>query len=359
MTRKKTSVTIREVAAQAGVSVATVSRYLNQKAQISPEVAARIAQVADELHYQPHPVARQLASARTQTIGFLLADLSMDFFGPLLAGVETVVREQAYNLWVATAKASTRSQRSPLGPHNTDGLIVFANSLSDQQLEAFSQANFPLVMLYRLPRNNLNLPFVAVENTAATFELIQHLITVHQRRRILFLRGPQGQDNSVWREQGYRAGLAAHHLLVDERLILAGNFETATAYQNLKRYLAENGPNFDAVFSGDDDAAIGVLLALREAGLRVPEDISVVGFDDSKMARFLQPPLTTVRAPTQLVGQLAAEQLFNLILGKPVEREILLPTEMVFRRSCGCDYCAPEAEAQTVELLSFGPSVLT
>jgi DNA-binding LacI/PurR family transcriptional regulator len=100
-------------------------------------------------------------------------------------------------LLVATAKASPQPQIQPIGPHNTDGLIVFANSLSDQQIEVLSRANFLLVMIYRIPRNNLNLPFVAVENTAATFELIQHLITVHQRRQILFLRGPREQDNSI------------------------------------------------------------------------------------------------------------------------------------------------------------------
>lgn len=356
MTRKYASVTIRQVAAQAGVSIATVSRYLNQKTRVSPEVAARIAQVTNDLNYHLNPVARQLASSRTKTIGFMLVDLSMDFFGPLLAGVEAVVREQAYSLLVATAKVTAQPQVLPLGPHNTDGLIVFANSLSDQQVEAFSRFNFPLVLIYRIPRNNPNLPFVAVENTAATFELIQHLITVHQRRRILFLRGPREQDNSTWREQGYRAGLAAYHLKVDENLFLDGNFETATAYQNLKQHLAEHGPNFDAVFAGDDDAAIGVLLALREAGLRVPEDVSVVGFDDSKMSRFLQPPLTTVRAPTRQVGQLAAEQLFNVILGKEVEREILLPTQIVMRRSCGCQYSLAE-EVVTSEALLFNLAI--
>ena len=342
MTKKSTSVTIREVAAQAGVSVATVSRYLNQTAPVSTDVAARLARIMDELHYQPQAAARQLASARTKVIGFLLLDLSKEFFAPLLNGIESVVREHEYNLLISTYQAATQRQPLPIGPHNADGLIVFAESLPDQQLVELSQAAFPLVVVYRTPPRGLNLPFVTIENKAATFRLVEHLITTHQRRRILFLRGPRDQEDSDWREKGYRAALEAHQLPVDETLILNADFESVTAYTGLRRYLAEHGRNFDAVFTGDDDAAIGVLTALQEAGLRVPEDVSVAGFDDSKMSRFLQPPLTTVRAPTRQVGQMAAEQLFNLISGEAMEQEILLPTQLVLRSSCGCDYQGEE-----------------
>lgn len=342
MTKKSTSVTIREVAAQAGVSVATVSRYLNQTVPISAEVAARLARIMDELHYQPQAAARQLASARTKVIGFLLLDLSREFFAPLLNGIESVVREHDYNLLISTYQAAPQRQPLPIGPHNADGLIVFAESLPDRQLVELSRTNFPMVVVYRTPPPGLNLPFVAIENQAATFRLVEHLIETHQRRRILFLRGPRGQEDSTWREKGYRAALEAHQLVVDETLILAGSFDSAVAYAALQKYLAAHGHNFDAIFTGDDDAAMGVLTALQEAGLRVPEDVSVAGFDDSKMSPFLQPPLTTVRAPTRQVGQIAAEQLFNLISGEAVEREILLPTELVLRRSCGCDYHGDE-----------------
>jgi LacI family transcriptional regulator len=146
MTKKQTSITIREVAARAGVSVATVSRYLNQKTRVSPEAADRIARVTGELHYLPQSAARQLASSRTKIVGFLLVDLSLGFWGPLLDGIEAVVREHDYNLLVAACEASTR-RRLPVGPHNTDGLIVLAGSLLDEQVGQLSQANFPMVVI--------------------------------------------------------------------------------------------------------------------------------------------------------------------------------------------------------------------
>jgi DNA-binding LacI/PurR family transcriptional regulator len=137
---------------------------------------------------------------------------------------------------------------------------------------------------------------------------------------------------------GYRASLAAHGLPIDSNLILPGEFAHKAAYQALRDYLSKGLREFDAIFAGNDDAAVGIMTALGEAGIRVPEDVSVVGFDDFRLAPFLQPPLTTVRAPTEKAGRAAAEQLSKLFKKEPVEQRILLATEIVLRRSCGCNY---------------------
>jgi DNA-binding LacI/PurR family transcriptional regulator len=332
------TITIRDVAREAGVSVATVSRYLNQNAPVSEKLSTRIQEVMDDLDYVPQETARQLAMRKKNAVGLLLTNIHNDFFAPLLMGVESVVRGQGYNLLVATYHPDLHPEQPlPLGRHNTDGLLVFANSLSEKRITRFHERHFPVVLIHRSPVNGLEIPFVTVENKAATRKLVDHLVLEHNRRRILFLRGPAEQEDSYWREVGYRTALADHNIPIDESLILDGHFERDISYEAIKALLAQpNQTQFDAVFAGDDDAAIGVFDALKEAGISIPEDVSVVGFDDSRMAPFLAPPLTTVRAPTAEVGRSAAQQLFYLLEGKKPDLETLHPTEIVIRRSCGC-----------------------
>jgi len=195
-----------------------------------------------------------------------------------------------------------------------------------------------MVLVHRSPPDSLPIPSVTVENKSATYKLIEHLILNHNKKRILFMRGPDHQEDSHWREMGYRSALQANGLPLDERLILKGEFEREIAYEALSRFLSSGErPIFDAVFAGDDDAAIGVIDALTKYGYRVPEEIAVVGFDDLRLSAFLTPPLTTVRAPTESVGQIAAERLFGLLKNEDSGGTTLLPTEIIIRRSCGCD----------------------
>ncbi|HKI46117.1 MAG TPA: LacI family DNA-binding transcriptional regulator [Balneolales bacterium] len=338
MRKRSSSVTIRDVAKKAGVSVATVSRYINRNTPVSPEVAKRVKSVMTELRYVPHAAARNLATRKTRVIGLLLNNLHNDFFVPLLNGIEAVVRKMGYNLIVATYHADIRNETAPpVGPHNTDGLLVFSDGLIDEDLVNLNETGFPMVLVYRTPPASTSIPSVTVENVEITKKLIEHLIRVHGKRRILFLRGPLHQEDSIWRETGYKNALAENGIPFDENFILNGEFERDVSFDVMNSFL-ENGRrvDFDAIFTGDDDAAIGVLRSLRKHGLSVPEDVAVVGFDDLGFAPFLNPPLTTVRAPTEEVGRTAAEKLFGLIEDQPINEVMMLPTEIIFRRSCGC-----------------------
>jgi DNA-binding LacI/PurR family transcriptional regulator len=339
MSRRSSSVTIRDVARKAGVSVATVSRYINRNATVSPEVSERLNVVLAELKYVPHAAARNLASRKTRVIGLLLNNLHNDFFVPLLNGVEAVVRKKGYNLIIATYHASSRNEMPPpIGPHNTDGLLVFSDGLVDEDLARLNSIGFPMVLVHRTPPPALPIPSVTVENVEITKKLVEHLIQVHNKRHILFLRGPIHQEDSARRQSGYQSALQANKIPFDENLILNGDFERDIAYQVMNKFL-DNGTrvDFDAVFTGDDDAAIGVLQSLQHHGLDVPNDIAVVGFDDLGFAPFLNPPLTTVRAPTEAVGRIATERLFGLLENQPSDEVVILPTEIIFRRSCGCN----------------------
>jgi DNA-binding LacI/PurR family transcriptional regulator len=293
-----------------------------------------------KLRYVPHAAARHLASRKTRVIGLLLNNLHNDFFVPLLNGVEAVVRKKGYNLIVATYHANSRdTSQPPIGPHNTDGLLVFSDGLVDEDLASLHESGFPMVLVHRTPPPLVSIPSVTVENIAVTQKLIEHLIQAHGRKRILFLRGPIDQEDSMRRETGYRAALQANRIEIDENLIIAGEFERDIAYQAMNQVLG-NGRHiaFDAVFTGDDDAAIGVLKSLHEHSLRVPEDVSVIGFDDLGFASFLNPPLTTVRAPTERVGQIATQRLFDILENQESDDALVLPTEIIYRRSCGCQY---------------------
>jgi LacI family transcriptional regulator len=338
MTRRSSSVTIRDVAREAGVSVATVSRYINKNAPISTEVAERVQQVMGRMRYVPHAAARNLASRKTRVIGLLLNNLHNDFFVPLLNGVEAVVRKKGYNLIVATYHANSRDHmQPPIGPHNTDGLLVFSDGLMNEDLASLNSSGFPMVLVHRTPPPHLTIPSVTVENIDITRTLMEHLIKVHGKKRILFLRGPVHQEDSERREAGYRSAMQANEIPIDEDLILNGDFERDVAYAAMNEFLGrEPRITFDAVFTGDDDAAIGVLKSLHEHEIRIPEDVAVIGFDDLGFAPFLNPPLTTVRAPTQTVGQIATERLFELLENHPSNEVIILPTEIIYRRSCGC-----------------------
>ena len=327
---------ISDVAQRAGVSIATVSRVLNGTAPVDTETAERVRSAISALNYFPHAAARTLASRRTHTIGLLLPEISGGFFQPMLRGVEAGVSEAGFNLLIHTTQSHPENApHRPLGEHNTDGLLVFTESLDAKELTRLHSIGFPVVLLHQAPPNSLNIPVVTIENQSGAQKIVDHLIEIHDRRRIIFLQGPEGHEDSTWREKGYLEALEAHGISFDPSLIMRGNFDRTIAQASIDQLLSDN-VIFDAVFTGDDESAIGVLLSLRKAGRRVPEDIAIVGFDDSVFANTLMPPLTTVRAPTEQVGKQAVRQLVRIIQGEKVESRLVLPIELTIRQSCGC-----------------------
>ncbi len=332
--------TIADVARQAGVSIATVSRVINQTAQVADQTSAKVYEAIERLNYRPQAAARILARKRTETVGLLLPIISGDFFAAMLRGIERGVMEGGFDLLIhstfSEAKPSSPFKRV-LGEHNTDGLIVFSDSLDEDELRRLAGLNFPVVLLHRSSPAGLAIPCVTVENKNGARQLVDHLIEAHNRRRIVYLRGPEGHEDTHWRETGYQQALEAHGIPFDPALVGAGEFDDKAAQDAIESLLVD-GVEFDAVFAGDDEAASGVLRALRWAGMRVPEDISVVGFDDASLAQHLIPPLTTVNAQVEKAGYAAAHQLLRQIQNEGSDPITLLPTQLVLRRSCGCEY---------------------
>ena len=326
--------TIADVALKAKVSIATVSRVLNGTTPVQPEKAERVRLAMEELQFVPRHAARVLAGKRTNTIGLLLPEISGAFFQPLLKGIEAGAHEEGYDLLIHSTKKEGPSRR-PLGEHNTDGLLIFTDSLDHRDLHRLYNLGFPMVLLHRSRPDSLHIPVIAVKNKDGPAMLINHLIEFHDRHRIVFLRGPEGHDDSVWRERGYREALEEHHIPFHHELIASGEFEEEAAFATIQQMLF-NRIEFDAIFAGDDDSAIGAMRALKAAGRLIPQEISVVGFDDVPFARYLSPALTTVRAPIESVGREAVRQLDRLMNGDQAEALTLLRTELIIRESCGC-----------------------
>lgn len=332
MSPKPSKPTIADVAERAGVSIATVSRVLNGTVPVQPEKAERVMLAMDELKFVPRHAAQVLASKKTNTIGLLLPEISGAFFQPMLKGIEGAAREAGYDLLVHSTDGHARRA---LGEHNTDGLLVFTNSLNDRELEHLHRINFPTVLLHQTPAPELNIPVITIENKDGAAMLVNHLIEVHGRRRIVFLQGPDGHEDSGWRERGYREALEAHGIAFDPALVATGGFDGNFAFGIVQQMLSD-GIDFDAIFAGDDDAAIGAIRALKTGGRLVPNDVAVVGFDDVPFARYISPPLTTVRAPIEEVGREAVRQLKSLMDGQQADGLVLMRTELVIRESCGC-----------------------
>ncbi len=329
--------TIADVARRANVSIATVSRVLNQTVPVDEAMAERVHAAVAELNYIPHAAARTLASRKTDALGLLLPEISGEFFQPMLRGVEAAASEMGYDLLIhATRPAGPGSAaRRPLGEHNTDGLLAFTGSLDENELARLHGIGFPIILIHQTPPRRIRIPTVTIENRQGSRMIIEHLIVEHGCTRIAFLRGPEGNEDALARELGYRDALEKHGLSFEPSLVGEGGFSRDTAFRTV-RDLQTRAIPFDAIAGADDESAIGAILALGQLGQKIPDQISVVGFDDTPPARTLTPELTTVHAPTEQVGREAVHQLVHLIHGEKIEPCLVLPVQLVIRRSCGC-----------------------
>src|SRR4030095_16756069 len=191
---------------------------LNGTTPVQPAKADRVRLAMEKLQFVPRHAARVLASKRTNAIGLVLSEISGAFFPPMLKGIEASAHEAGYDLLIHSTQKEGPSRR-PLGEHNTDGLLIFTDSLDHHDLHRLHNMNFPIVLLHQTPPDSLNIPVIAIENKDGAATLVNHLIEIHSRRRIVFLRGPEGHEDSVWRERGYREALELHGIKFDPEII--------------------------------------------------------------------------------------------------------------------------------------------
>lgn len=327
------------MAAKAGVSRTTVSFVLNERAgiKIPDETRQRVLAAAEQLGYHPNAAARQLAAQATRTLGFVLRQSPEQvagdaLLGDTLRGIAAAARQAGYRVLVEPlAPDNGHSYAGLLRAAHVDGLVLSGPRSDDRELADLVRDDFPIVIQGRLP--DLAVPSVDVDNEAGARGAVEHLLALGHRRIACITNAPLAYTAAADRLAGYRAALTAAGIEPDDRLVAQAAFEPSSGSQAMTELLDRAAGAFDAVFIASDVVAVGAIGALKEAGFRVPQDVSVVGFDDIALAGFVDPPLTTVRVPAHQLGLVAGKALLDRIARNPVEPRTLLPTELVVRSS--------------------------
>lgn len=331
------TVTIRDVADRAGVSVATVSRALNRSGPVREETRRRIEEAVRALRYRPNSAARSLITRRTRMLGVLLPDLHGEYFSELLRGIDQAAQAGGYHLLVSSSHDNADDLEFALqGMHGRlDGLIVMAPKVDGAVLKELLPVDIPIVLLNSAD-DGLECDSLRIDSFAGARAVLEHL-AAHGHRRIGIINGPAENFDARERLRGYRAALEAAGLPLDERLEVAGDFTGPAGYAGANDLLAVE-PRPTAIFAANDASALGALSALQQAGIPVPEEMALAGFDDIASTQYAMPPLTTVRGPLTQLGARAVARLAAAISGgatAALQRE-LLPAALVLRRSCGC-----------------------
>jgi DNA-binding LacI/PurR family transcriptional regulator len=329
--------TIKDVARLSGVSIKTVSRVVNNMAEVSPETRQKVQQAILELGYQPNNMARSLVNGRTNTIGVIIphsADyiFTHPFFTEVLRGIAEVLSANNVNLLLHLAHGRT-PYANLYTQRQVDGLILMSIPLGDPNLEGLAASGAPCIGTCRIAENDNAIRWVDADFAGGVEQAMEHLISLGHRH-IALLTGPKSLVSVRLREQGYRNSLKKNDLPLVDTYILEGSFTSESGHALAIQAMQLPHPP-SALVCGDDMMAFGAVQALKELGRRVPEDVSVVGFDDVSLARFSSPPLTTIRQDTYQKGRIAAEALLSFIRGKndTAPAQIMLDTSLIVRNS--------------------------
>jgi DNA-binding LacI/PurR family transcriptional regulator len=329
------SVTIREVARQARVSTATVSRVLNGSGPVAEATRRRVTQAVTELAYEPNAVARSLVSAATHTIGILLPDISNPFFPELVKGVQLLADDRRYTLLLLNTEGDATREASALSTlrgKRVDGVVMVGLTSGPERIGAVLGTEIPVVVLDRAMRPG-TYTVVRLDHARGAALAMRHLLALGHEK-IAYIGGPRGLELSRERVGAYRAALRGAGIGVDPRLVLRGDFSEVGGSVAVEHLLA-SGAAFTAIFAANDLSAIGAIRALRTHGLQVPKDVSVIGFDDIHLAGYVTPALTTIRQPTYAMGRRAAELLIDAVegAGSLTPETVLFEPELVVRES--------------------------
>ena len=326
------STTIYSVAQLAGVSIATVSRVLQGSRTASPQARANVLRAVEDLDYVPLRAARSLAVQRHAANGLVVPDLVGPYYSELLMGYESAAAEfgQSVVLVVTNArKDPTRAVRELSS--RVDGLVVAHSTISDDAARSIAHQT-PVVLLARPAVAGCDA--VSAENTQSSAALTEHLLA-HGRRRLLFVGDPEGSPDVGQRYVGFTSALSKAGTPAVGPALRVGFHEGSGAEVVAQVLATVNRP--DALVCANDELALSTMKALQRAGVRIPDDMAIVGWDDVMTARYVSPGLTTVRQPLYELGRLAATRLHERIAGGPMVPEpLILPTELVLRSSCGC-----------------------
>ena len=326
-------VTIKDVACEANMSVATVSRVLNDSGPVSDETKKLIREVAGRMRYVPHSGARSLITSKTETIGVLLPDLYGEFFSEVIRGMDDTAQKNGFHLLISRAYADRHGIETAMKAMRgrVDGVVAMSPDLDENSLLNLP-STIPVVLLCSVPRG-YEIDSLTIQNSRGAREMVAHLVGLGHRR-IAIIKGAARNYDAAERLRGYRTALKDAGIAPDPALERDGDFTEAAGYSAAVELLElEDRPT--AIFAANDSMAIGALSALRESGVDIPGEMAVAGFDDIPLARYMDPPLSSVHVPICELGARAVELLLHGITHKNdhQRRRERVSTELVIRRS--------------------------
>jgi LacI family transcriptional regulator len=327
-------ITIRDVAREARVSIATVSHVINNTRYVSDELSKRVHLAMKKLGYHPNGIARSLKKKRTYTIGMIMPDNSNPFFAEVALGIEMKSFDLSYNVIFCNTNSDVQKESTYLDlllKKRVDGIVFVSSGSNINSIKFIKSQKIPIIVVDREIKG-LEVDSVLVDNLSGGYQATKHLLNLGHKI-ISCISGPSLITPSSERIEGYKKALMEASLEIDEKLILMGDFQFEGGYKSAKKLLRmKRTPT--AIFACNDLMAIGAICAIKEEGLSVPKDISVVGFDDIALASFFNPKLTTVIQPKYIMGKLAANMLIERIRNKEMApRRKLLKTELIIRES--------------------------
>lgn len=332
---------LETIAEKAGVSIATVSRTLNDRAGVNPDTRERILAIARDMGYMPNVAAKGLATSRTYTLGLIIYDRApqqpiCNFPDETMQGIDQEAREHGYHI-ITTFVNPTMMQdalRLPIiGEQRTDGVILVGPELKASFIIQLSNSGIPIILIDNL-LNETQTDAILCDNVSGSYSITRHLIAAHDKRNLAFFSGPADWLSSRERRQGYEKALA--EIGQPPCVVYIEDTTMHFGYKAMREALGRF-PDLEGVVAVNDATAFGAIRACKESGVRVPEDMAVVGFDNVGWAPLHDPPLTTVRIPWREIGVQAARRLIDRIeRGASASFHLRIGTELKVRQSCGC-----------------------
>lgn len=347
-------VTAKDVAAKLGISSMTVSRVMNKRDNVDEQTRSRVLEAARELGYRPNRIAKSLVLRRTNTLGVVVPEITHSFFPEAIRGMEEVAYQEQYRLILMHSAESAAREKDAiltLEAERVDGILIsMAQTVEDYQpYRQVIQLGVPIVFFDRCVQG-IGASCVSLDDEESSFRITNHLID-HGYTQIAHLSGPQQVSVGRARLTGFKRALSERGLQCLDQWIVESGFQEHDGYVGMKTLLAlpsDQRPR--AVVAVNDPAAFGAIKAVKERGLRIPEDIALVGFSDDIRAGLMPTPLTTIRQPAYEVGKRAAQKLIGIIEGKSPEVEnIVLHGVVVIRESCGSVHRKLAVSGQSIQ----------
>ncbi|MGV3465959.1 MAG: LacI family DNA-binding transcriptional regulator [Heyndrickxia sp.] len=329
--------TMKDISKKAKVSLSTVSAVINQSAYVSPELTKRVLDAIEELNYRPNAVARSLKKKSTNTIGVIVTDILNPFYPPMIKGIEDVAFDHNFNVILCNTSNEHRKISTYLElmlEKQIDGLLL-ANIATTEDLKEIEKTGLKYVLINRKPPF-YDKNFVGVNNTLSSELAVNHLVT-QGYKRIAYFGGNLKINTARERRAGFISCMEQHGLEVDPMLVFEGEYTLESGYENVKKMIEQVDRLPDAICAVSDVVAFGVIKGLRDVGKRVPEDIAVIGNDNSAFSENFLVPLSSVDHSTYEMGKLSMELLLQIVKEKNeiTPRQIILTPSLVVRESCG------------------------